>query len=314
MIVLCGLLADEPLRMLCGRLTVLGFPYVFVNEVAYPAQIEARQHWDADGTIRGWLRAEDGGTVDFAEVTGAYLRYADYHSSEILAEYSENERRVIKAERSMSLSCAFDFLPNAVVVNKLRCMLSNDSKPYQLLIGQQHGFDTPRSIFTSFPATVRDFRDACGGKIIFKSMSGTRSVVRLFEDGDLERLPLLRNCPVQFQEYVAGINTRVHVVGERVLATRIHSPEVDYRYAKNRYEATKLPADVERRCVAITRELGLTMSGIDLIESDGRYYLLEVNPSPAYSYFEKHGFQPISMALAEVLREGLRPPARAAGA
>lgn len=305
MIVLCGLLADEPLRMLCGRLTVLGFPYVFLNEVVYPSQVETRQHWGSDGSIRGWFRAEDGATIDFADVTGAYVRYSDYHSSQALADFSDHERQMIKAERSMSLSCAFDYLADAVVVNKLRCMLSNDSKPYQLLVAQQHGFDTPRSIFTSFPETVRQFLDQCGGKVIFKSMSGTRSVVRLFEPGDEERLRLLRHCPVQFQEYIAGVNTRVHVVGQQVFATRIHSPEVDYRYAKNRYEPTRLPAEVERRCIDLTSALGLTMSGIDLIDQDGRFYILEVNPSPAYSYFEKHAFQPISVALAEVLRSGI---------
>ena len=304
MIVLSGLLADEPLRMLCGRLTVLGFPYVFLDDVVYPSDIETRQHWDADGSIRGWFRVAGGEAIDFAEVTGAYVRYSDYQSSKVLTEFSEHERQMIKAERAMAMSFAFDYLPSAVVVNRLRCMLSNDSKPYQLLVAQQHGFDTPRSIFTSFPETVRLFVDECAGKVIFKSMSGTRSVVRLLEPSDHERMELLRHCPVQFQEYIAGINTRVHVVGDQVFATRIHSPEVDYRYAKNRYETTRLPADVERRCIAVTRALGLAMSGIDLIESDGRHYLLEINPSPAYSYFEKHAFQPISEALAHLLRSG----------
>ncbi len=48
--------------------------------------------------------------------------------------------------------------------------------------------------------------------------------------------------------------------------------------------------------------LGLHFSGIDLIRTPhDEWYCLEVNPSPAYSYFEKASGQPISIALARFM-------------
>src|SRR3712207_6946688 len=49
------------------------------------------------------------------------------------------------------------------------------------------------------PDLVIEFRRQ-HGRIIFKSMSGVRSIVRLFDDEDEARLGSIRWCPTQFQE------------------------------------------------------------------------------------------------------------------
>jgi len=38
-------------------------------------------------------------------------------------------------------------------------------------------------------------------------------------------------CPTQFQLFIPGVDYRVHVVRERVIATGIESDVDDYRYA-----------------------------------------------------------------------------------
>ncbi|MGH8914072.1 MAG: ATP-grasp domain-containing protein, partial [Acidimicrobiia bacterium] len=59
---------------------------------------------------------------------------------------------------------------------------------------------------------------------------------------------------------------------------------------------------VERRAVALAADLGLPVAGIDLmIDEDGDVYCLEVNPSPAFSYYEQNTGQPIAMAIARYL-------------
>jgi hypothetical protein len=48
--------------------------------------------------------------------------------------------------------------------------------------------------------------------------------------------------------------------------------------------------------------LGLVFAGIDLkITPDDRVFCFEVNPSPAYSYYENHTGQAISSAVAYCL-------------
>jgi hypothetical protein len=47
---------------------------------------------------------------------------------------------------------------------------------------------------------------------------------------------------------------------------------------------------------------GLAIAGIDLkVTRDNRVYCFEVNPSPAYSYYESNTGQPISSAVADYL-------------
>ena len=64
----------------------------------------------------------------------------------------------------------------------------------------------------------------------------------------------------------------------------------------------ELPPAVADACVSVTRELGLTMSGIDLKRTpNDEWYCFEVNPSPAYSFFQELGGQPIADALVKLL-------------
>ena len=152
--------------------------------------------------------------------------------------------------------------------------------------------------------------DIAPGRVVFKSISGIRSIVTELaadEELDAERLEALAACPVQFQAYVPGYDVRVHVIGSQAIATRVDSDGTDYRYASRSGFETDLRAWevdpwVAGSCVRLTSDLGLAFAGIDLrVRPDGAVYCFEVNPSPAYSYYEANAGQPIAMALARYL-------------
>lgn len=131
---------------------------------------------------------------------------------------------------------------------------------------------------------------------------------RELHDDDLCRLGRIRWCPVQFQERVEGFDVRVHCAGGEVHACRIVSDAVDYRYAVHQVgspaalEPYALDGDLATRCLALTDALGLELSGIDLrLDGDGRAWCFEVNPSPAFSYYEHHTGLPIARAIARHL-------------
>jgi glutathione synthase/RimK-type ligase-like ATP-grasp enzyme len=191
----------------------------------------------------------------------------------------------------------------------------NSSKPYQAQLIAAAGFRVPETLVTNDPEAVLDFR-ARHGKLIFKSVSSERSVVKRLAATDLRRLDRIRHCPVQFQEYVPGDDIRVHTVGGEVFATAIESSGVDYRYASQiegqapTLSATALPDDVAERCLELTAMLELEFAGIDLRrDPEGRFVCFEVNPSPAFSYYQLHTGQPIAQAVAAHLslptREGV---------
>ena len=62
-----------------------------------------------------------------------------------------------------------------------------------------------------------------------------------------------------------------------------------------------LPGEIEQKCVALSRELSLPFCGIDFKRTpSGDYFCFEVNPSPAYSYYQEHTAQPIADAAGAV--------------
>jgi glutathione synthase/RimK-type ligase-like ATP-grasp enzyme len=64
----------------------------------------------------------------------------------------------------------------------------------------------------------------------------------------------------------------------------------------------ELPAEVARRCVALTRALGLAYGAIDLVLTpEGRYVFLEINPAGQYLWIEEETGLPISEAICDWL-------------
>jgi hypothetical protein len=195
---------------------------------------------------------------------------------------------------------------DARIVNRPGAMHSNGSKPFQAQLIGDVGFEVPETLVSSDPEEVLAFSDRVG-PLVFKSISGVRSIVRRLDGGYVDRLDRVRALPTQFQALAEGEDVRVHVVGRAVFATRIRSEATDYRYAgRDGFAAelltTDLPDEVADRCVELAARLGLPFVGIDLRETpDGRFVCFEANPMPGYSYFESHTGQPISRSLVRYL-------------
>ena len=247
-------------------------------------------------------------SLDLTDISGAFMRYIGVDGHVPLAAIPAGFEAIAIAESQAGLSVLVEDLPCLVGIG--RGAPSNQSKPYQGLLVRKSGLRTPPTLVTSDPVAAQEFYDHYAGEIIFKSLSGIRSIVRRVEARDLERLHSLRHGVTQFQAYVPGDNIRVHTVGNQLFATRIRSIAVDYRYAHQQgadveLEPTTLPPQVARACHQLSKMLGLSLVGIDLKQTpEDEWYCFEANPRPAFSYYEKQTGQPISAALAEMLRLG----------
>jgi glutathione synthase/RimK-type ligase-like ATP-grasp enzyme len=215
-----------------------------------------------------------------------------------------------------SLIALLEDLP-CLVVNRVAGGMSNNSKAYQALLVRECGLLAPPTLVTNDPDAVRRFYDDCAREVVFKSLSGVRSIVRRLRPEHLDRLPLLRHAPAQFQAFIPGDDVRVHTVGERLFACRVTSEAVDYRYGGREghdvmMEPTEVPAAVGEACLRLARRFDLVLAGIDLKQTpEGNYYCFEVNPSPGFLYYEQHARQPISATLADLLQQGVgSPPSR----
>jgi hypothetical protein len=291
----------------CARIEQLGYGYRLLNLGLFPEGYTIQYRWEA-GELTGELSGPDW-TADIAEISGVFVRYVESPGHAPMTQVRPDLAPVALAECQASVMTFLEYFPRAVA-NRCNPSLSNQSKPYQSLLIRAAGLMVPETLITSEPAAARAFIDECGGDVIFKSLSSVRSIVRRPTERDLERLPLLRECPAQFQRFVPGDNIRVHVVADEIFATRAKTAAVDYRYAQQQgcsleMEPTDLPAQVQSACLALSRSSGLLFSGVDLKETpDGEYVCFEVNPSPGFIFYERRTGQPISTALVETLRRG----------
>lgn len=304
MILLCGIRSETPMQLLTTQLEEMGEPFVVFHQREFEA-CDLRFSIEG-GKVKGSLTVSGTGWR-LEEFHAIYPRMMDYRSlPELSGETEDSARSNHCRELHRSLLQWID-ISGTRVINSTDAMASNGSKPYQAQLIRAAGFKIPDTLITNEPHLVQEFK-RLHGRIIYKSISGTRSIVQTLEDTDLERLENIRWCPTQFQEFVPGTNMRVHVVGDEVYTTAILSDVTDYRYARQQtgecaeLVGAKLVDEWEGRCVALSKLLNLPFCGIDLkITPEGEVFCFEVNPSPAFSYYELNTGQPISGALARLL-------------
>ena len=303
MILLCGIPTESPLEMVAQELRNLSVPFVWFNQRLFAAaditfEISADQ-------VLGQLALE-GRSYRLEEFSGVYTRLMD---DRLLPELRNEPvhsplRRSCRALHDTLMHWC-EVAPGRVV-NRNGPMASNFSKPYQAQLIREQGFAVPETLITNDPELVREFHRR-HQRVIYKSISGIRSIVKVLENADFERLDHIRWCPIQFQAFIEGINVRVHTVAQEVFATEICSDVTDYRYAHRQggqaqLRAIELASALSERCLMLSQALHLPFAGIDLkITPAGEVFCFEVNPSPAFSFFETSTGQPIARAIARYL-------------
>lgn len=303
-VLLLGIPSEPPLALTAQALAQLAVPHLVLNQRSF-AETDAVLGI-AQGVVTGVLFV-DGIELALEGFGGLFTRMMDFDELPELEGVAADDPRVMHASRLHRVLHEWSEVMPGRVVNPARSQRSNASKPYQ---AQRIApfFAVPETLVTNDPAALLAFRDE-HERIIYKSISGTRSIVTEFADEDDARLPSLATCPVQFQRHVDGMDIRVHTLANgRVFATEVHSDATDYRYAtgsgRGASELTSgdVPDDVGQRCLALAAALGLGFAGIDLRRTpDGEYVCFEVNPSPAFSFYEEATGQPIADALARYL-------------
>jgi hypothetical protein len=305
-IVLWGLAEDPPLAALRAALERRGTSYRFLDQ---RSALTTRLGLSVGAAVDGMITCPDQ-RICLGDVSALYVRPHDSRRLARVADRPEDaEAHALDLDDALY---GWAELTRALVVNRPSAMASNTSKPYQAQIIRASGLATPETIITTDPAAARAFWQRHGA-VIYKSVSGVRSIVAKLNDGHATRLDDVAWCPTQFQRWIPGIDYRVHVIDADVFASRIESDADDYRYAARHghqlaITAAELPPGIAAACIRLTRALGLAISGIDLRrDPDDVWWCFEANPSPGFSFYEEITGQPIADALAALLERG--PPA-----
>lgn len=306
MILLCGIPSEGPLRLVVEAAVRQGVEYILFNqrETEFSDLFFEITNGIADGFLT--VRMTDWPLSGFS---GVYARLMDHH------DLPENQNPGGDPQRQAAVLKSFLFhealwdwleITPCRVMNRASAMGSNGSKPYQAQIIARVGFLTPPTLITNNPQQVREFL-RLHPRLIYKSISSIRSIVKELDAITINQLGKLRYLPTQFQAFIPGTNVRVHVVGEEVFATEVRTEAIDYRYAtQDGFDVSmtpvELPIDIQARCLELSRLLDLPLCGIDLKRTpQGAYYCFEVNPSPGYSFYQEHSGQDIAAAIVRYL-------------
>ena len=211
--------------------------------------------------------------------------------------------------------------PNWLWVNRPTRIRMADNKLVQLQMATTLGFEVPETIVTNDPRVVRDF--AATRRAIAKTISGpavllenSKKIIftQALEPGADDSDSSIQVAPFIVQERIEPkSDLRVTVVGDELFATRITAAPTgasppDWRASPPedlRYEPTTLPEQVESRCLAMMQRCGLLYGAFDFaVDSAGRHFFLEVNPSGQWGWIEKATGYPLTDRIARLLCGG----------
>jgi hypothetical protein len=301
-IILWRLPDDRPLAAVAEALAETGAAVAFLDQ---RAALEVGVELAVDGAVGGRLLLPDG-VVDRGDVTAAYLRPYDARRLPDVAAAGPGSGEWRHASGCADILWTWSDVTAALVVNRPHLTAALTSKPYQAALLQGAGFQVPETLLTTDRGAVEEFCER-HQTVVYKSISGVRSIVTRFSPADRSRLADVGCCPTQFQQYFPGVDYRVHVLGDEVFCSEIRSEADDYRYAHRQgmsveMRTAELPDARLAACRKLAAATRLPFVGIDLrLTPDGRWYCFEVNPSPAFSFYECEPTSPIARAVARLL-------------
>ena len=146
--------------------------------------------------------------------------------------------------------------------------------------------------------------------MIYKSVSGVRSIVRRVERADLlapRPDPLVPDpvpAPRRGHRHPRACRGRHRAGGARSSSDATDYPLRGARDTGVEPEivACELDARIRAQCIGSPQRLRLPLAGIDLRRTpEGRHVCFEVNPSPAFSFYERRAGLPIAQCIARHL-------------
>jgi glutathione synthase/RimK-type ligase-like ATP-grasp enzyme len=196
----------------------------------------------------------------------------------------------------MAFLRSLSIFKNAMWMNWPESTYLAETKAFQLMEAYKLGFRIPK---TKIGNNAKEFI-GFNQDVIIKSLD----TVLLREGGDclftystIERYNNFRDeavfeAPLTVQQYISPkIDIRVTVVGNKIFAVKITSEgsgiKNDWRVLnkdKLEYTDIELPDKINNLCFQLVKKLGLTFGAIDLIESNGKYFFIEINPTGEWGW------------------------------
>lgn len=133
----------------------------------------------------------------------------------------------------------------------------------------------------------------------------------MITEKNMEHAHLIERNPTLFQQYIdKKYEIRITVLENKVIGVAIHSQDSDlskldyrrYDFENVKYEKIDLPKNVNKFCLDLIKNYGLSFGEIDMIfTKDNRYVFLELNPNGQWLWLELKSGYNLSKDVAENL-------------
>jgi hypothetical protein len=313
---------DAHVPMVLAKLDQRGAEYLWFDPSRFPGEAQVSFGCSASGVTERLLTC-GGRTYDLSKVRAVWYRRPGAPAAG--ADVTDpTHRQYVDQSSERFLTGVWETLECRWLPGKPTAHRLAHNKVVQLPLAARLGFLLPDTLITNAPARFIDFYADCDARLVSKSLI-PMNIVRDDEDHiisythpvhrrQLANAQAVRHSPVIFQSYVPkSSELRVTVIGRKVFAAEIPSQESqttrhDWRHDYDGnvpYRSYHLPAEVERRCVAMVEALGLTYGAIDLILTpDGEFVFLEINANGQWAWVEDLTGLPLADAVADFLLHG----------
>jgi len=282
------------------------------NSDLFPEKISLSHRLDSSGARVIIQTAEM--EIDTQEIDAVWYRkiwkpLIETKMEEKYLQASINESIAVRNSFFQSL----DHLPWLDPIPKVQ---QASDKYYQLRVALESGLHIPKSIFSNSPQEVLAFFESLDGEMIAKmhtslSFGMEKSAFSFYTTkisrADLEDLDLLQICPMIFQEYIPNaFELRVAYVDGQCFSGKIQTKDLtDWRKAdpqKVFWTPFTFPEEQQNLLQKLMNKLQLSFGAVDyIVQPNGQYTFLEVNPVGEWGMLEKDLDLPISQAIADAL-------------
>jgi glutathione synthase/RimK-type ligase-like ATP-grasp enzyme len=253
------------------------------------------------------------------EFTSVYYRRPELPNL-VNNNLSEDEILFLKNEILFTLEGIYKLVHKAYWISPIYAIREAENKIYQLVTAKNLGFSIPNTLVTNQVDSLKSFYQSNKEHSIIKPIKsgqvGIGKDSKVIFTNKLDSFPSdrseIEDCPIFIQNQIEKqADVRVTVVGEKVFAVLIHSQdikegEVDWRRSRTvlKHTKIKLEKNLEQLCVSLVKTLRLRFGAIDLVlDREGKYTFLEINPNGQWAWIEKQSGYPISKEIVNLLTD-----------
>ncbi|MFZ6768169.1 hypothetical protein ACO0LM_13995 [Undibacterium sp. Di26W] len=284
------------------------------------------QDWDVSIPMTGDIaltHKKTGYKLNGSDVNGIWCRTSSFPAkyAPTLSSVSEYSRTYVSSEWRVAMSAVFASI-DAKWANKPQVISIAGNRILQMRLAPQFGLKVPAWVVASSNKEIDEFARSLPIKeFIVKALNEgapndcgdvNPNTIKI-SDPVVQLAPDAGKIPVLLQMAIsARVIIRSYVIGNKVYSAEgvvdLSDPVfLDSRLdlsdkKKYPYAVHVLPTDIETALVALARKLDLTYGAADfLLDENGDYWFLEINPSGQWAWIEKQTGLPISAEIIKFL-------------